>query len=259
MGLAAGGCILLVLGIAVGIVRMGGQPQWVGEYFREVLSSGISHAVSGTFQALVWTTIGFVIAERSGAKRASCKKWSVADLPTEVSNSKARIPLSDSIMELVMLILFGTFFLLILLGALPIVFVSDQSTVITQLFSTSFLGVCIPILIATIVLEIPVIIAKISVRRWTPGICIAVVLNGAVGIGAMLFLLTRPTILSADIVQYLQGLSLGDFDLLRFMGEPIASPIRIITGGLTVIFGVIEMIQAIYKTVKYRKAGIPAA
>ena len=38
-----------------------------------VISSGVSMGVSAAFQALVWTTIGFAIAEHSGEKKKAAK------------------------------------------------------------------------------------------------------------------------------------------------------------------------------------------
>lgn len=62
-----------------------------------IFQSGINSGVSGVLQTLVWTTIGFVIAERTGIfEKRKDAEWKLSDLaPVTVENlfrSLMRLP-----------------------------------------------------------------------------------------------------------------------------------------------------------------------
>ena len=77
-----------------------------------IISKGVSMGVAAAFQALVWTTIGFVVAEHGGAKKKVGEHgWRIEDLP-EAQNAKAGIPLSEGIAELVISVIFSVFAIL---------------------------------------------------------------------------------------------------------------------------------------------------
>ena len=78
------GVLVMLIGFAVGAfdAAKSGSTS-VPFVISGVISQGVSMGVSAAFQALVWTTIGFVIAEHSGEKKPKVGEhgWRVEDLP----------------------------------------------------------------------------------------------------------------------------------------------------------------------------------
>lgn len=254
------GGILLIIGAILGTINaindgMVDLSQLIGGS----LSRGISFGVSGTLQAVLWTTIGFVIAERTGAKIAPAPgEWTVEQLPAETLIDKGRIPLSDSIVEMVLVVVFTAFFTFFCLEGLPFAFVIQYGNMqIHQLFSNNFLAALIPVLIVSMLLSVCVGIIKIVQRRWTPLVCCAIVVNNLASIGLMLYLFTRPQIFSVEFMAFLQAQNWGSFDLLRLWGQPLISgnPILLLVAVIVIISSLVECGTSIYKTVKtYRPA-----
>lgn len=119
------GVVVLVIGMGVGAVDAikDDMVDW-SYFFSQIFSRGISLGVSAAFQALVWTTVGFAIADRTGSKanKNGQKGWKIEDLPEIAPNDKGRIPLSDSITGLVVTVVFSVAAILICSGTLPVAF-----------------------------------------------------------------------------------------------------------------------------------------
>jgi len=219
------------------------------------LSKGISLGVSAVFQALVWTTVGFVIAERTNVKADESKdrEWKIEDLPEVLPNDKNRIPLSDSIIELVLTVVFSVVAILACNGILPTIFIiQNGDTQIRTLFSTEFLAACIPAIVAMSILGISECIAKIKARRWTPLVCGAVIVSNLVNMGIMLYLINRPNLLSAEFTAFIESVDLGGFDLLRFIGTGRSNLIIIFISIIIVACSLVGCCMAVYKTLKYK-------
>ena len=143
------GVVVLVIGMILGAIDaikdgMVDLPYLISN----TLSKGIVMGISAVFQALIWTTVGFVIADRTGAKANKSKdqEWRVEDLPDALPDDRGKIKLSDSIAELVLTVVFSVLGILICRGVLPVAFViQNGDTQIRTLFSSSFLASCVPI------------------------------------------------------------------------------------------------------------------
>lgn len=218
-----------------------------------VISGGISMSVSGAFQALVWITVGYAIAERAGAAKKYKDAWKPEDLPQVPVNEKGTIPLSDSIAGLVITAIFSILAVLVFTGSLPLVFsLTGSGTTVVQFFSQSFLQVAIPMVIASALISIFVNIIKIKERHWTPFVCGMSVAESLIGAGLVLYLFYRNDILSTEFIAFIQGQTWGEFDIMRFIGQsginPLVVGLSILVGALTIF----ECVEAIYKTIKYR-------
>lgn len=251
------GGILLVIGLLMGVVEnldSGMTP--LPDFIAAVLTNGISMGVSGALQALLWTTVGFVIVDRTGAKSVpSSKNWNVNDLPEvkPYEKDKSRIPLADSIVELVVIVVFSAIGIALCAGAVPIVFFHRGSgTEIVHFFSDSFLALCVPFIAIGCLLGVVECVVKIVKCRWTPLVCGTVIAGNVAGVGLMLYLFTRQNILSPEFSAYVQSQNWGSLDAMRFLGNPVANPILVVIAAIVIIATVAECASALYKTLRAR-------
>lgn len=215
-----------------------------------IFSRGVSMGVTAAFQALVWTTIGFVIAEHSGEKKLKPGEhgWRVEDLP-EVVNDKARISLSEGIAELILLVVFTVFGLLFCTGRLPFAMMfSEGGFVFFNIFSQSFLMMLIPAILVSLVLGLIQAVAKIKDRRWSAFVCVSVVAKQLVGMAIALYMLNQPQILSAEFRGFLDNA--GVTNLVPMVNG--TSVIIILLSVFIIIGSIAESIKAVVNTVKYR-------
>ena len=219
--------------------------------FGGMMSKGISMGISAAFQALVWTTVGFVIAERSGqrAELSGKHSWRIEDLPEVHKNEQTHLSLSESIAELVVMSVFTVIGLLFCTGRLPFAMVvSEGGMHFTTIFSESFLTLCIPMILITFVLGVFVGIAKIKDRRWSPLVCVAVVAKSLAGMAMSLYLLNQPSMFSTEFLEFWS--SLGVLQMLPQVNGK--SVILVVLMVLIVIGTVTECVKTVTMTVKNR-------
>ncbi|SHN75047.1 hypothetical protein [Desulfitobacterium chlororespirans] len=251
------GVVVLVIGMILGAIDaikdgMVDLPYLMSNIF----SKGIAMGISAVFQALIWTTVGFVIADRTGAKSDKSKEqeWKIEDLPEALPDDKGKIKLSDSIAELVLTVVFSILGILICRGVLPIAFVIlNGDTQIRTLFSPSFLASCVPAIAVMAILGVGACIFKIKVRRWTPIVCGAVVVSTIINMCIMIYLFNRPDLFSAEFIAFLQSVDWSSFDLLSFMGASGPNLFVVFISIVIVVCSLAECGQAIYRTLKYKK------
>lgn len=253
------GCVVMAVGFIIGAVdAVRSNAGDIAYVVSNVLSKGIGMGVSGAFQALVWTTVGFVIAERTGAKiqikQTKGAVWTVADLPEKQPSEAERISLADGIAELVLTCVFATVAILFCKGALPFAFVLfDGELKAYSLFSAEFLAMCLPVVIVTSVLSVLVAIAKMKDCRWTPLVGSLYVLQKLVSMGLGVFLLTRPFIFSAEFTALMQGFNMPELAGFPWFGVNGMNPFLIFILVVTVISTIVDCSKAIVRTVKGRK------
>lgn len=225
----------------------------ISYYFSSIFPKCISIGFAAALQALVWITIGYVIAERVGtnAEGITRKEWKIEDLPELTSNAKNRISLSDSIISLVLTAAFAIIAILVCSGALPIPFLLyPESTEVINLFSQSFLAICIPAIVVVTILSICEYIAKIKDRRWTPLVCGTVITSNLVGMGIFIYLINRSDLFSTEFIAFLQIRDWGIFDLLRSAETGATNPIILFICIIVVVCSLIDCGVALYKTLK---------
>lgn len=241
-------------GIIGAIDAMQGGMVEVSYLVGNIIEKGFDIGVSAGLQALLWITVGFVIAERTGAFAGMGKDgaWKVEDIPEILPQEKGRISLSDSISELVIIVLFSLAAILACSGILPVAFsIQDGETIILSVFSQGFLTSCIPAIAAMALFGSCQAVLKIVIRRWTFLVCGAVVISNAVNAGIMLYLINKPEIFSSEFVGFVERQEWGDFDLMRFMGNGV--PIPLVISAIVVICSIAGCATAVYKTIKTGK------
>ena len=214
------------------------------------LSAGLGGAVEGTLQALLWVTLSFVIIDRVGGCKPE-SDWSPEDLPELLPNNKGRIPLSDCVAELVILGIGTCFVVALLSGVFPLAFsISMEGVEVRRIFAPEF-TVLLPY--AAAILLLPSLVAnilKLIAQRWTPAVCGAVIADNLISTGVTIFLLTRPVIFSAELMDLAAQTSLWTEYLSRWKDQGLILSIVVV-----VLLGLIEPATALWKTVKYYRVG----
>lgn len=243
------GVLVMLIGFAVGAVDAAkASTISVPFVISGIISKGVSMGVSAAFQALVWTTIGFAIAERSGEKKPKVGEhgWRVEDLP-EVQNPKAAIPLSEGIAELVVSVLFSILGILYCTNRLPLMMVFAQGDMVFyNILSQRFLTLLIPVILISLALAIVQAIAKINDRRWSVFVCSSVVVKKIVDMSMTLFLLNQPDIISTEFAGFLSSVGLSDIFPFANGGQFFLILISV----LVVIGTISDSIKAIKNTVQ---------
>jgi len=244
------GVLVMLIGFAVGAFDAAKTVSThVAFVISGILSKGVSMGVSAAFQALVWTTIGFVIAEHSGEKKPKIGEhgWRIEDLP-EVQSAKAGIPLSEGIAELVLSVVFSIFALLFCTGRLPFAMIFAQGDMVFyNIFSQSFLNMLVPFILVSLLLSVVQAVAKIKDRRWSVLVCASVVVKKLVDMALTLYLINQPNILSTEFHGFL-----ADTGVLQALPNVNG------TNVLVIAFSVLIIIGAIAETVKTIKLTVQA-
>lgn len=255
------GTVVLVIGMILGAIDaiQNGMVD-LTHMIINILTKGISLGLSAAFQALIWTTVGFVIAERTSAQSVvrKEKEWKVEDLPDIPPDNRGRIPLSDGITELVMTIVFSVAAILVCSGVLPIPFIILNGDIqVTSLFNSSFLTGIIPAIVIMALFGICECIFKIKYRRWTPFVCGAVIASNIVNIGILVYIMfysiNRPDIFSAEFTALIKGIDWGEFDLPGFMGAGGINLVIVLTCLIIVTCSLAECFKAVYRTFKNKR------
>lgn len=251
------GVVVMAVGMLIaGFDAMKSGSEAVLAAAADIVAKGIEMGVSAAFQALFWTTIGFVIAERTGARGKKGEKpaWSVDDLPEISVGEKAKISLSEGIAELVLTIVFSVLAILFCKNALPLAFaITGGGMRIYSVFSDAFLAACVPAIAVMAFFGILKAAAKIRDRRWTIPVCAFTVAHELVNMGLTIYLIARPDLFSADFTALMGTIDLGALSGVPWIGPDGWNPILIAIVVLTVIGSVAESIKAVYRTVKYRR------
>jgi hypothetical protein len=227
------------------------------DVFIDAFATGLSLAIEAVFQALFWTTIGFVIAEHCvGQTAEKSTAWTVDKLPKELPSDKARIALSDGIVDLCMTVIFSILAVAIGGRGAPFgnfILIHDEP--LTAILSESFLYACIPVIIIAAIFGIVEAILKIVQRRWCISVCAAVVASNIVGFGGVIYLITRPNIFSDEFISFATAHAeeWGRLDIFRLILSGDTNIISIVIVVLAAIIAALGCIHAVVKTIKARR------
>ncbi len=254
------GVVVMAVGMLVGALEAMkgsvGSAQDIAFTISNIFSKGVSTGVSAAFQALVWTTIGFAIADHLGKKSKDTKEhvWKVEDLPELQPNEKTRIPLSDGIAELVLTVVFSIIGILFCLGSFPfaMIIIHDQVQV-THIFSAEFLAALVPVIAVTAAFGIVSAVAKIKDCRWTPMVCTLHVLQKLVSMGLSVYMLTRPFIFSAEFSAFMKNFNMPEVWGFPWFGVNGMNPFLVFIAVMVVIGTIADCIKSITLTVKDKK------
>ncbi|MHC5247151.1 hypothetical protein [Enterococcus sp. LJL90] len=183
--------------------------------FTEVLSEAIGSGISLALQGLVWTTIGFVIIERTGMLKPKKDDWQVDSLiKTPVAK---KIPLGDTIAELVIQI--GIIGFLLFANFTSFTFIQTNTRVVVPVFEQSFADFAVMVIILCCLVEVFAIVCKLRYRRWTSLVTISSIISSLVSGLGFIWICSQKLIFSTEISQFLATRDWADGDLLRFFNE----------------------------------------
>lgn len=208
------------------------------EIFAHTLTQGIGLAVEGSFQVLFWITLGFAIADRAGYRRRQTP-WQIRDLPKALPNDKKRISLSDSIVGLVLSVVFTAVAVLFCLGALPQLIILRQSNAVVYLFANpqDMPRFVLPILLIGLFSAAEGIV-KIVFRAWQPPVFAAVLVSNLVCAPLPIYILLQTNLFGLQL-----SLNLGEsvnWWISNGLGMVICATIAVVA--------IIECGSALYKT-----------
>lgn len=240
------GTILFSIGILSGIVDFiqSGNTQ-VSAFIGQSLAEGAMMGLSGIWQVLVLTTFGFAVAERYGKRKAE-HKWTTADLPETMPESPGSISIVESVVELIVTLIIATIAVLVCMGKIPVVFTAANGALqAVQFVNSSFLSLCILVIVFATLMSVLESVIKIVRRRWSLLVFTSVFVSSMTAVISVIYLATRSDILNVETEMILQS---GTFEAVRFMGKSLqASQIAVICAGLcVVIVGIVSLINCIY-------------
>lgn len=245
------GIITVIVGAVSGVFETLQQsgPQ-VGRVLQVMFQSGIQSGVSGVMQTLVWTTIGFVIAERTGAfNRKKKEDWKVEDLPP--LTTEKLIPISDPVAEIIATMVFSAFLILGSTNQFAAVFTNTGAVnIAVPIFSEEFVVYLIPVLIIGVVLTVIANAMKVFDRRWTNRVCLWSIIDNAVSAMMWVFLLMRENIFSSELVELLQEQTWSSGDVLHYISTGNTASISLIISLVIVVISTIQIISVLYNRSK---------
>jgi hypothetical protein len=200
------GVILCIVGMVLGAIdTIKDEMVELNRFILGSIGKGISLGIEGVIQALFWTTVGFVIAERSGYREKK-EKWKIEDLPEVIKNNRKSIALSDTIAELVILTLasivfiaFGSGWLSLRIGYL----ISYDGVQVSQIFTREFWKFCIPLIIFSLICSIGTCILKIRVRKWNGLVSGIAITNNLINLGLTILVFNKKNIFSQEFLSFI--------------------------------------------------------
>lgn len=243
------GILVMVIAMVFSVISsISGGTTDVVDFTKALMKDGISAGLSAVVQTLLWTTIGFAIADRSGSYK-SMKAWKLSDLDDVIIEDRKRIPLADTIVELAAIIVFAVGGILVCSNRLPIpFFITDGDTQIQQFFHPDFLQICIPVMVVIAVLGITSGIVKIAVRHWTIPVGVVSIICSLVGAGTVIYILLTRAILSPELAAYVEAQ-----EWIKFMGEPALYLLPVILSVIIAVTTLIEVGMTIYRVYKAKR------
>ena len=252
------GCAVAGVGILTELINWSNQDTTnVARIMGSTLGTGLEWGISAVLQVFFWVTMGFVIAERF-KERPEIKqeidkamghkdKWTIEDLPKETVPKQYSIKFSETIVELVLSVVFSLIFIFALLDYIPLFMTRiDGSTTIWQIFTPEFVRVAIPITLLFLFLQLAEDVMKLIFRRWTLAVGITAALHNVITLVVSLIVLTNIPVVSQDI-----------FDSW-VLHVPFQSGVdaNFIIGVIITIICMSGLISATAKTIKYQLENI---
>ena len=244
------GVVMMAVGAALSAFLTASGERDVPEIVGAIISETLSMGFSGATQALLWVTVGFIIADRAGYKLGE-KDWRPEDLPPVPANDKSRILRSSSIAELILVTAFSALGIFMCYGNIPFIFTASGGGMQpVRVFNDGFLGICIPLIIVLTAFTIAECAVKIKAARWTPAVCASVLINNAASVGIMFFLITRTDVFDAEFLEFIMYESWSGLGLDELIGRSVKDPLLVIIASVVIISALAECVTAVCRTLK---------
>lgn len=248
------GVILLVVGAFIGGIDAINGGLTGADFMASIIGTAISLGVQGALQALMYTTVGFVIAERVTKSDGEKKEWQISDLPEVTGEDKNRIRISDTVVELVFNLIFTALAILFLSGNLPVILSFNTGTqVITEFLAPEFVAIAIPLLLVGVAFSIVEDILKLVYRRWNLLTCGATLVSSVVNIGLLFYILCRPQIFSTDFIKLVSEIDIPRINILGLAGNLTNNPVLMVVFAIVVIIILVDAVIAVHHTIKARE------
>jgi len=243
------GGVMLVIGGILGGLDGFGNPYSITTVER-VISSALEMGVSSVIQALLWITVGFVIAERKGKRANIAENWKLENLPEIPPQGKKKISFIDITVELVLCVIFSIIALLICTGKIPPVFsitINENRGEALMMFTADFLGKCIPVILINMLFQAAESAVKIKFRMWEPIVCIAVIVNNIVSVVSIFFLISL-NMFHGDFLNFVQKLASESDDFGNLLNHGSSNPLLAGIAGIVIIAALVDTGIAVYRT-----------
>lgn len=260
------GGLLFTIGLVLGLIApLSNDVYNLMQGIQGGLAKGFGLGISGTMQALIWVTIGFVIAQRTQSNQAE-ERWSIQSLPQLPPSTNDAIPLSDSLIELALTVVFSIIGILVCTGHLRLFFAMQITsehavTQINSFFSPEFLQSSVVALVIIGLLGAGESVVKIIKRRWSPLVCGAVIANSLLGASIALVLISRPTLLSEELLSVIHTSPWGNLASIQLGGMQfsVEQLIPLVLGLIVVLAALVSIGTAIFKTLRAKSTASQAA
>lgn len=223
--------------------------------FAEAVGEGLGGAISFAVTALVWTTIGFVIAERTGAFKEISKPWRVSDLIDE--NQATRISLADILVEGIMaLLVLGAFIWAWFGGFDGLGLVHNGERI--DFFAASFIKLALILCSLSIGVTLIELAIKLRYRRWSLPVCVATIISSLVASIVMIILTLQKPIFSSELLAMFKKQAAGQAQVTDFLQgfKDNALPPNVVTAliVIAVLISVVTISHTIYRGYQEKKA-----
>ena len=243
--------VMVITGLLEIVKSLAGDATTAPKLISSVFAAGISGGFEAALQALFWITLGFAIAERTGAVDKIKAEWTIKDLPDEIVDSRSQISLIESIIELVCTILFSAIAIAYCLGTINVGFLLTHNGIrVEALFSQDFLAACVMPMAICAVLGAANAIMRIIHRRWNWQVCIASLVEYIACSGLVIYLLLSYRLFSPEMIALLDSLGVQNAHLYHASENGGASPIAVILCIVIAVATAATCAYAIFKTVK---------
>lgn len=225
------------------------------KFITNAITGVIGAVFDGAVQAFIWVTVVFAVLERAGLGEGELsftkKKWSVDDLPESVIPVKSRIGRAETVVEMVLTIIFAT-----ILIFQPQLFGwyekgSSGQMLILPVFNIDRLQSYVAVIILLVAVQFILSVYKLIVLRWNLPLAIANTINN-IAISILVFVMFNDR-------------SIINQEFISRIAEVIKKPVLDITKGfhsfLTVFIIVVVVFSAIDSVsgfVKSRRLRLPS-
>lgn len=225
----------------------------------ELLAKMISVGLPFTLIALFWTSLGFVVAERTGTFKKG-QHWQTADLMK--LEQKQTISFGDSLAELIIVLFMIGCVLWSLLNHfhwLDLILADRR----IPIFTGSFLQLAAVLIVLLCIGEIVVIALKMTYRRWRLPVCLASITVSLVSLVCWIIALSQKEMFTAEFLDYLstaEWTSHSQLSWLRGFSANDGLPENAfqILVALAVLGTVISILHTIYQGWKERRSSLTA-
>ena len=169
-----------------------------------ILLQVIGMAFEGALQAAFWVTVGFVIAEKCGYKKAP---WKPADLPPLSVQNGEKIPRSSSLAGIILTVFFTVIFIMMIIRNERL-FIFVRNSEIINLFSQAALHRFIPYLIVFGLMSLLINGLKLYWGRWNLTVCAANIIYNIVWVNLAVYVLYWSDLMNEDFIEITHNLNI---------------------------------------------------